>query len=358
MRALFAILILATLPTSPAVAQLALDAATAWRQVQSAAGKVLLVPPLNGRLPTKAELEAHRRQQRQSALDVADMAREFTRRFPANLRTDAARDTCHKWLEFAIRRGAHDRSTEIRAVEKEMLSQAKLTEDRRFQIRQAAVDRESAIAQAQGGDVMAAYEKGVRELQRDFPNRPETYQMLYAVAVRSSGTKAKQLAEEILRGPAPASLKTSVKAILERARLIGEPLRIKFTATNGRKIDTARMKGKVILLDFWASWSAPSISQLGKLEKIYADYADKSVEILEISFDHERRSLDAIAAHRKIPWPQHFDQGTKGKTLREVLGVKRIPSLWLIDKQGILRDTNASRDLEKQLDLLLAEPAK
>lgn len=355
----FALIVLnAALFVLPTIgAQLAIDARTAWAQVQSAEKAIPTIPPLHGRLPTKAELAEFRNKQTAATLAAADLARKFTRRFPSNLRTTDSQNLCHRLLDTAIRRGAHDRLPEMRLLEKAILTRSNISENDRFRIRKSAITRETAVIQAQGGDMMPTYEKATRELLRDFPTRPESYQMLYAVGVRSSGAKARKIAQEILAGGgASADLKKSARIILSRINRLGKPLRIKFEAIDGRKIDTAKMKGKVILIDFWATWSAPSISRLEQLERIQQKYQDKEVAILGISFDHQRQALSAYVAHRKLAWPQHFDNGSKVKTLREILNVDQIPSLWVLDKKGVLRSTNAHQNLGELLAQLIAEP--
>ena len=349
------LILLATVIAVPAAqVPLALDARSAWAQVQAVAKAVPTTPPLKGRLPTKTELQQFRKRQADMSIEAADMAAQFTRRFPSNRLVRDAQSLRHRLLGFAIKCGAHDQNDDIRALETQMLASSRFTENERFQLKQTAIQRETAIVQAQGGDMMATYEKAVRELAKEFPNRPETYQMLYAIAVRSSGSKAKEIARQILQGPAPVQLKESAKTILSRANQIGEPLRIKFKATNGKEIDTLKMRGKVVLLDFWATWSASSIARLDKLEKIYRDYRDQGVEILGISADHEAQALNAYVAHRKLPWPQNLDREANGRTLRKVLGAD-IPALWVIDKKGILRSTSADRNLNGIIETLLTE---
>jgi len=348
------LILLFTIHLAPAAAPLALDAPSAWAQVQSVAKAVPTVPPLKGRLPTREELRQFRQRQAELSVEAADLAGEFARRFPSHRLVREALQLRHRMLDFAIKCGAHDQAEAIRALESQMLASSRFNEDERFQLKQSAIQRETALAQARGEDMLAAYEKGVRELAKEFPNRPETYQMLYAVAVRSTGAKARELAQQILQGPAPDQLKESARAILTRANQLGQPLRVRFKATNGKEIDTQKMRGKVILLHFWATWSASSIARLDQLEKVYRDYHDKGVEILGISADHEPRALNAYVTHRKLPWPQYFDRETKGRTLRKVLGAD-LPALWAIDKKGVLRTTAAERNLERLLDSLLAE---
>lgn len=331
------------------------DAKAAWEQVQASVKAAPGPIQLQGRLPTKNELDAHRRAESAAALHCADLARAFVKRFPGHDQAGEARKLCRQRLEFAVRRGAHDRLPELEAVEKAILATSDLSPDQRFQMRAAAVERTAAVAQAKGEDILAAYETGVRQLQREFPGRPEIPRMLYAIAVRSTGAKARELAEEVRRTSTSPELKQAAWKLVARADRIGKPLRIQFTAVDGSEIDTAKLAGKVILLDFWATWSGPSIAELPRLTKLHEKYRDRGLEILGISTDHERNALHSFINHKKIPWPQCFDNAPETPSLREGLGVEQIPAMWLIDRQGRLRDTNARTDLEAAVVRLLEE---
>ena len=331
------------------------DPAAAWEIVNQALRVPAPAIQIQGKLPSRTEMEIHRRAESDNALHCADLAGAFARKFPSHKRAHEARTICRDRLNYAVRRGAHDRLPELERVEQEILVKADLSPDQRFQMRAAAVERAAAVAQAKGDDMLAAYEIGVRKLQQEFPGRPEIAQMLYAVAVRSSGAKAKALANEVRRSATTADLKEAAWKLAARAERIGKPLRVKFTAVDGEKIDTANHQGKVVLIDFWATWSGPSIANLPKLTKLHERFADQGLVILGISTDHDRNALHSFINFKKIPWPQCFDNDPKTPSLTEALGVEQIPALWLIDRQGRLRNTNAGSDLETAVSELIRE---
>lgn len=76
-----------------------------------------------------------------------------------------------------------------------------------------------------------------------------------------------------------------------------------------------------------------------------------------ISLDENRDDVVRFLAARLVPWPQFFDgQGCKNRFGRE-LGIQSLPTLWLVDRQGLLRDLNARSALEDKVRRLLAEPS-
>lgn len=102
----------------------------------------------------------------------------------------------------------------------------------------------------------------------------------------------------------------------------------------GKPLSIARFKGKVVLVDFWATWCGPCIGELPNVLKAYEKYHGKGFEIVGISLDSDRAKLDKFITDRKMIWPQYFDgQGWQTK-LAGVYGVNSIPATYLLDGEG------------------------
>ncbi|HET7537388.1 MAG TPA: TlpA disulfide reductase family protein [Candidatus Didemnitutus sp.] len=103
---------------------------------------------------------------------------------------------------------------------------------------------------------------------------------------------------------------------------------------NGKPISTAKMKGKIVLVSFWASWSGQCVSDLTSQEALYQKYHDKGFEIIGISVDEERNDLKAMLAKKSPPWPQYCDgRGWKGRLVHQY-GVTAVPFSCLLDGEG------------------------
>lgn len=120
----------------------------------------------------------------------------------------------------------------------------------------------------------------------------------------------------------------------------GGTMEIAFTGMKGEKIDVAAMKGKVVLVDFWATWCGPCVAELPNVLKAYDQYHSKGFEIIGISLDSDKAKLEKFIADKKMPWPQDFTGDGWKTSLAQKFGINSIPATFLIGKDGKVAATN------------------
>ncbi len=109
------------------------------------------------------------------------------------------------------------------------------------------------------------------------------------------------------------------------------------TDLNGQPLSIAQFQGKVVLLDFWATWCPPCIAEMPNVKRTYAKYKNQNFEIIGISLDRAKSSLKSYIAKEGITWPQYYDNGGR---ISNMYQVRSIPSTFLIDGEGVIRMTN------------------
>lgn len=132
--------------------------------------------------------------------------------------------------------------------------------------------------------------------------------------------------------------------------------RLDFTVISlkGDSIQLSSLKGKVVLLDFWASWCVPCRFSNKQLVKLYSKYKDKGLEILGVSLDDERNDWKKAVTKDKITWMQGIDAGGWEALAAVKWQVDALPSSFLINKEGDVVAINPDKsELEKKIKELL-----
>ncbi len=130
-----------------------------------------------------------------------------------------------------------------------------------------------------------------------------------------------------------------------------------FAATTlaGEPIKLADLRGKVVVLDFWATWCGPCVGQLPHLREMYKKFEGKPFAFVAVSVDDDVDKLRGFVKNQRLPWPVVADGGPTGP-IATAYHVDRYPTVFVIDAEGNIRFRNRQgADLEKAVEILLAE---
>jgi thiol-disulfide isomerase/thioredoxin len=103
---------------------------------------------------------------------------------------------------------------------------------------------------------------------------------------------------------------------------------------NGKPLSIASYKGKVILIDFWATWCGPCRGEIPNVVATYQQYHGKGFEVIGISLDQDRQKLLDYTRQQKMTWAQYFDGQGWGNKLAAKYGIESIPATFLLDGNG------------------------
>ena len=235
-----------------------------------------------------------------------------------------------------------------------------------------------------------AFEKAVREFIKDFPDRSLGYQeMAFLMTAMSEQQEPDDelnrinhelaLAKEMQSGSAPEAFKFWAEGFTHRlnaiqlraahlivdgcivdvpeeyrswardtlARLNSEdkPMTIRFTAVDGREVDLAQMRGRVVMVDFWSTGCPSYVARVPQIKAIYEKYHSQGFDIIGISADTDGQRLDSFLKENRIPWAQYFDgKGSPENKLFQAFGIWGVPHTMLVDKSGLLHGYDLSAE--------------
>lgn len=120
------------------------------------------------------------------------------------------------------------------------------------------------------------------------------------------------------------------------------------TTLAGNPFKLAELRGKVVLLDFWAKWCAPCVAELPNIRKLHDRYAESGLVVVGISFDRSADEARAYVTDNHMEWIQVFAEKADKSPLADLYGVSAIPATYLIGPDGkvVARDLRGAELLD------------
>jgi peroxiredoxin len=211
---------------------------------------------------------------------------------------------------------------------------------------------------------MAGLLEEVQKFLADTPLEKNDANLAMAAALAAERTGDRDLATKAYRelgkllgaseSKEIAGMGAMMAGAARRLNLVGQPMHVEGQSLDGQTLDWAKYRGKVVLIDFWATWCGPCLAEIPNIIKNYEAYHDRGFEVIGVSIDNNRQQLKSFLEERKLPWTILYDEDLGTKSLATHYGVFAIPAMILVGPDGKVVSTQVrGPQLEESLIQLL-----
>ena len=196
-----------------------------------------------------------------------------------------------------------------------------------------------------------------RKFQKQHPSDRRIAALLAEVATLfDSQPKVKRaLLVEAQAGAGDDDLKARIADDLKRIDMLGRTVPLRFATPEGKPFQMDDLRGNVVLLIYFATWSPESITALDAVRRAAAALPQGAVRLVGVSLDVEPAPIRALLKEKGITWPVACDGKGWESPLARAAGINALPTVWLLDRHARLRSLDALAGTESQVRQLLAE---
>lgn len=170
-----------------------------------------------------------------------------------------------------------------------------------------------------------------------------------------------QLLDELLEGDPREemqALRLNLQAAVRRLDLLGNRLDLDAETVDGQQLRTDDFEGQFLIIDFFATWCEPCLTELPRLKQHYARYHDQGLAVIGINVGEDADVLNKFLSQHQVPWPiVHDNHPDPLERLQMQFGVLHLPTVLLLNKKGIVISLEArGAELDRLVEMLFESP--
>jgi thiol-disulfide isomerase/thioredoxin len=218
-----------------------------------------------------------------------------------------------------------------------------------------------AIAKGGSSPKIDVVMPAIDDFAKRFPNDERVGQLLFQLASNVSDKSKqadlyKRIQKDFPDSPAAKKIEARSKQLSISGTaedMVGKPFVLAFTdAISGKDVSIEGLKGKVVVIDFWATWCGPCVAEMPNMKALYAKYKSQGVEFIGVSLDQSKEkggldSLKGFVAKNEIGWPQYYQGNFWQSEFSSSWHINSIPCVFLVDADGNLASVKARGQLDK-----------
>ena len=227
----------------------------------------------------------------------------------------------------------------------------------KFRLLSAGYVQAISAPKADVAKIQADYSKSLEQFISDYPTSPDAAEAMLQLGIAreyaGQDDDAKKWYERIGREFADSPQAKKAAGAVRRIDSVGTVLNLGGKGPSGETVDLASYRGKVVLIQYWATWSESAKNNMPALKQLTTKYRD-SFAVIGVSVDSNVKTLKAYLAENPLPWPQIFEEGGQDSRPANALGIITVPTMILVDAQGKVVNRNLqTAELEAELKKLV-----
>ncbi len=221
----------------------------------------------------------------------------------------------------------------------------------RFREMSAAYTQQFSDPKADYAKIQEAWLGKLEDFIDSYPKSADAAEamMQLAIAHEFAGEEddAKKWYARIRSDFSGSTLGEKANGAIRRLDAVGKPYVIRGTTVDGKKLDSSAFKGKVVLIQYWATWCEPCIEDMKTVRELQAKYGARGFQPIGVSLDSSEAEVRQFLTANRLAWPQLYQEGGLDSPYALEMGVVTLPTMILIGPDG----TVISRGLHiSQLD--------
>jgi thiol-disulfide isomerase/thioredoxin len=206
--------------------------------------------------------------------------------------------------------------------------------------------------------IQTAWLKQLEDYVDEYPKSPDAAEAMLQLAIAQEYAGEEPDAKKwygrvVSECPTAPSAKKAAGA-LTRLESVGKTLSLQGQSAAGGEVDLAKYRGKVVVIQFWASWCEPCKADMATLKELLAKYGPSRLGIIGVNVDSNREDMAAYVNESRIPWPQIYEEGGLDSRPANELGILTLPTMLLVDQQGKVVNRNVHVvELDRELKTLI-----
>lgn len=202
------------------------------------------------------------------------------------------------------------------------------------------------------------HQEQLQQFVHDYPQSPDAAEAMLQLAISAElagkTNEALDWFRRIAKDFPDSDLRAKAQGAQRRLEAVGKPLPLAGKTLDGRSLDLASLKGKVVLVHYWATWAEPCLADLATIKALFAKYGNQGFVPVGVNLDGDPKQALEYVRQQRLAWPHLYEAGGLDSPLASQLGVLTLPTMLLIGKDGRVVHRNLSAaELDAELKKLL-----